>query len=153
MSSRINFEVIAPEGIKFRESVWEIMVPSVDGQIGLLPHHTPLICLVVAGLILIRLQPDDPVENWEPLATSGGLLEVTAERVRLLADTAERAEDIDELRAKEALQWAQELKRTAADHVALAGAARLIERNLIRLKVAELRRHRHRPKGKTASGD
>jgi F-type H+-transporting ATPase subunit epsilon len=122
--------------------VWEAILPTPNGYIGILPHHLPLISLVSAGVITVRRQKDTPDQYCEHLATSGGLVSIHGREIQLLADTAERAEDIDELRAKEALAQAKELQLTAKDHVSLADATRLIERNSVRLKVAELHRHR-----------
>ncbi|MBW3538002.1 ATP synthase F1 subunit epsilon [Candidatus Parcubacteria bacterium] len=140
----LTFELVTPEGVKFTEEAYEVLLPTPNGQIGILPHHMPLVTLAVPGVIGIRRRADDPDSRIEHFATGGGFVEVDGKRLRLLADTAEHAEDIDELRAKEALERAQELQQTAEDHVALADATALIERNLARLKVTEIKRRHNR---------
>ena len=78
----------------------------------------------------------------EHFASDGGVIEVSGKRVRLLADSADAADDIDELAAKQAFERAQELQKSAKDQVALADATALIERSAARIKVAELKRRR-----------
>lgn len=141
--AHITFELVTPEGIKASEEAYEVMLPTPQGQIGILPHHMPLVSLAAPGIISIRRAQSDPDSRLEHFATSGGLVEVEGSTVRLLADTAEHADDIDEARAAEALRAAQELAKTSKDSVAVADATALIERNIARLKVAELKR-RHR---------
>lgn len=141
--AQITFEIVTPEGPKFGEEVYSVTLPTSQGQIGILPHHIPLITIVTPGVIFIRRHQDDSEEQAEHVATAGGLVEIDGKRVRLLADSAQRAEDIDELKAKEALEHARQLQRTAKNHVDLAEAVALIDQNLARLKVAELRR-RHK---------
>jgi F-type H+-transporting ATPase subunit epsilon len=141
--ANLTFELVTPEGTKFTEDAYELLLPTPNGQIGILPHHMPLVSLASPGVISVRRAQSDPDSRLEHFATSGGLIEVEGSKIRLLADTAEHADDIDEMRAKEALEAARELAKTSSDHVAAADATALIERNLARLKVAELKR-RHR---------
>ena len=142
MSAEISFEIITPEGLKFQADVYEAVLPTPHGNIGILPHHIPLISIVSPGVIAIRRNEKDLDDRLEYLATEGGFVEIDGKRVRLLADTAERAEDIDEMKVKEALERAKQLQATAKDQVSLADALSLIERQSARLKVAELRRRR-----------
>lgn len=142
MSETITFELITPEGLKFSGPAYEVIVPTPQGYIAVLPHHIPLVTIVNPGVISIRKRPEDSDENLEHLACAGGVAEVSGRRVRVLADVAQRAEDIDELRAKEALEQAKALRASAADQVALADVTGLIELNLARLKVAQLKRRR-----------
>ena len=134
------FQLITPDGIKFESSVYEIILPTPKGQIGILPDHEPLITLASPGIIAVRKKPNDPDSALYHFASGGGLIEIKNNQVRFLANTAEQADAIDELRAKEALERARELQKDAQDQVAIADASALIERNLARLKVAELRR-------------
>lgn len=142
--SHLSFEIITPEGQKFQERIYEVVLPTPQGNIGILPHHIPLIAIVSPGVISIRHNENDREENREHLATEGGFVEIDGQRVRLLADTAERAEDIDELKVQEALQRAKQLRAAAKDQVSLADALSLIERHTARLRVAELKRRRQK---------
>ncbi|MEX1997187.1 MAG: ATP synthase F1 subunit epsilon [Candidatus Andersenbacteria bacterium] len=142
MAGQISFEIITPEGLKFQAEVYAVVLPTAQGDIGILPHHIPLITIVTAGVITIRRREADEEDAREHLATAGGFVEIDGKRVRLLADTAERAEDIDELRVQAALERAREMKKNAKDQVALADAVALIEQSMARLKIAEIKRRR-----------
>lgn len=142
MSDQLMFELVAPEGLKFSGRTFEVILPTPEGQIAVLPHHIPLVSIVSPGVISIRHHQEDPDERLEHLACAGGVVTISGKRVRVLTDSAERAEDINELRAQEALARAQTLRHAATDQVSLADATRLIELNLARLKVAQLKRRR-----------
>lgn len=144
MSDQLTFELITPEGPKFSGAVYEVILPTPTGQIALLPHHVSLIALINPGVISIRRHAEDTDDRMEDLASAGGIAEVDGKRVRVLADSAERAEDIDELRARQALEKAKFIRQSAADQVALADATGLIELNIARLKVTELKRRRRK---------
>jgi len=144
MASVVTFELITPEGLKIQEEVYELLLPTPNGQIGILPNHMPLISIVTPGVISIRRRQEDTDQALEHLATSGGFLEVDDKKVRLLADSAERAEDIDELKAQQALEKAKEMQKTAKDQVSLAEATSIIEQSTARLRVAELKKRRRR---------
>jgi F-type H+-transporting ATPase subunit epsilon len=142
----LSFQLITPDGVKFEDDVYEVILPTVTGQIGILPNHESLIALAVPGVIFVRKNQSMPDSQMDHFASGGGVIHINNNRIRFLADTAEHADAIDELRAKQALERARELQRTAEDHITIADATGLIERNLVRLKVAELRRrHSHQP--------
>ncbi len=138
----IKFEMVTLGGIKFGESVYEVMLPTPDGQIAILPHHIPLVSLVKTGVLAIRRKPDDSDDKVEYYAVNGGVVEILDNEVRLLVDEADHAEDIDEKEAAEAHQKAIELIKSAKDKVGLDEAQSLIDMHATRLKVAEIRRHR-----------
>lgn len=139
----LTFELVTPEGIKFTEEAYEILLPTPNGQIGILPHHMELVSLAVAGVVSVRRRAGDADSEMEHFATAGGLIEIDGKRVRLLADTAEHADDIDAMKAQVALEEARKLAKTAKDHVSLADATALIERYSAHIKVANLKR-RHK---------
>ncbi|MFA6007008.1 MAG: ATP synthase F1 subunit epsilon [Candidatus Paceibacterota bacterium] len=140
----VSFEVVTPEGLTWQEEVYSVVLPTAEGEIGVLANHEPLVTIIKPGVIYIKRAATDSADRLEHIATTGGFAEIDGKRVRVLADVAERADDIDEMKAKEALERAQEMRRTQKDEVALADAMGLIELNLARLKVAELRRRRAR---------
>ncbi len=139
---QLVFELITPEGLKLEERVYEVILPTPLGQIGVLPYHIPLISIVTPGVISLRRHKETAYEDKEHIVTSGGFVEISGKRVRLLSDGAERAEDVDEFKARQALERAREMQQTAQSEVALADATRLIETNIARLKVAQLKRRR-----------
>lgn len=141
MAERLNFEITTPERIVYTDEVDEVILPTPQGEIGILPHHIPLVSLLTAGEIRIK-KGSETIH----MATSGGFIQVKPNKVLVLADTAEQAEEIDEARAEEARKRAQGLlkeKRVDAREFAVLTAK--IEKELARLKVAKRRRRKEPP--------
>ena len=108
MADKIQLEVITPEKVALRETVDEVVVPGVGGEFGILPDHTPLISQVQTGVLTYRLG----TEKLQ-MHVSGGFVEVLPDRVSVLADVAERPEEINVERAQRARERAE--KRLAAN--------------------------------------
>lgn len=142
--SSISFEIVTLGGLKFQEDVWQVELPTPQGVVGILPHHIPLISIISPGVIRIWRRESSSDEQVESIATAGGFVEIDGGRVRLLADSAERAEDIDELKAQEALQRAKEMRSRAHDAISLSEVTGMIQRESARLQVAELKRRKRR---------
>ena len=133
--AKLQVELVTPEGRVFSEEADFVLAPGVEGDLGVLPHHIALLTPLRTGVVTIR---NDDTEHV--LAVVGGFLEVLPDRVTILADAAERAEEIDEARAEEARKRAQELLTlNEADEEAILA----LERATLRLRVAEVRRRRH----------
>jgi len=127
--------VTAERSVLSEEGVDEIVVPGIEGELAVLPMHAPLLTMIKPGVMRIMKGTDET-----ELAITGGFLEVRDDRVTILADAAERAEEIDVARAEEARKSA-ELEQRETD-VDLARVAGELQRALVRLKVAERRRRR-----------
>lgn len=141
----LTFELVTLEGVKFSEEAHEIVLPTPEGQIAVFPDHMPLISVITPGVISIRKRASDKDEKMEYFATDGGIVEIEhGKKLRLLADVAEQADDINEMEAKEALKRAQELRASADSQVDLAEASALIAQQSARLRVAELKRRKRR---------
>ena len=140
----INLQLVTLAGPKFQDDVYEIILPTADGNIAVYPSHMPLVSVVVPGVISVRRKRTDNNEQVEHFATNGGVVEIGSDTIRLLVDEADHADDIVEQEAKEALERAKKLKDEAKDEIELERAQALIDRQSVRLKVAELRRHRKR---------
>ncbi len=138
----IKFQIITLSGIKFDEDVYEIQLPTPDGQIGVFPNHMPLVSIAVPGLISVRHKERDSVKDMEYFATDGGVIEILDNTVRILADEAVHAEDIHEESTKKALNAAQEAYKNAKDKVSLDKAQAMIDRQAVRLNVAKYKRRR-----------
>jgi F-type H+-transporting ATPase subunit epsilon len=133
----IHLEIVTAERVVLSDDVDQVNAPTKDGRVGILPRHMPLLTILDVGeLDIIK----DGVTT--PFAVSGGFMEVLPTRVTILADTAERADEIDEARAEEARQRAadQISQRKGDQEQAIAEAE--LRRALIRLKVAQLKRAR-----------
>src|SRR5215831_9675428 len=123
MAETLDLEIATPERELLREKVTEVQVPGRNGYMGILPGHAPLVGLLGIGVLTYEVRGEKRY-----MAIHGGFLEVADDQVRVLADTAERAEEIDVPRAKTALQRAMEEGENPAVGVdpaqALAAAAR-----------------------------
>lgn len=135
----MHLEIVTAERVVLSDEVDQINAPTKDGRIGILPRHMPLLTLLDAGEL-------DIIKNGEvtPFAVSGGFLEVLPNRVTILADTALRADEIDEARAEEARRLAEERKQMAQTDRDLAIAEAKLRKELARLQVARLREVRRR---------
>ena len=140
----IKFELVTMNGLKFGEEVYEVILPTPDGEIAILPHHIPLVSIAVPGVIGVRKRQGDSDDKIEYFATNGGVIEVQENSVRVLVDEADYADEINEQEAQKAFQKAQELHRVAKGKIELDQAKSLMDRHAVRLKVAGLRRHKRR---------
>ncbi len=111
MADTLELEIVTPDKLLVRERVEQVQIPGKNGELGILPGHAPLITTLTIGEISYRQGT-----NTQYLAVAWGFAEVLPNKVTILADTAERAEEIDVKRAQEAKARAEEaLKRAAAD--------------------------------------
>lgn len=133
----IHLEIVTAERVVLSDDVDQINAPTVEGRVGILPRHEPLLTILDVGEMTII---KDGVAT--PFAISGGFMEVLPTRVTILADTVERAEEIDEGRAEAARQRAEALitQRSGDQDLALAEAQ--LRRAIVRLKVAQLQKAR-----------
>ncbi len=140
----MQLELITLLGVKVSEPVYEVIIPTADGEIGVFPGHEPLISIATPGILAVRRQKIDDDDHLEYFAISGGVIEIAPKRARILVDEADAAPDIIEAESRAALEAAMQLRDQATNQVELEKASRLIDRHSIRLKVAELRRHHRR---------
>ncbi len=124
------FEIVSPERLVLRASVRQVSAPTVMGEITILPSHVPLVALLKPGVIEAVLEDG----QHELMAVSGGLIEVMSGKVVVLADTAERAAELDEERIALARSRAESLKEQAEhiDDVEFARLSAALETELAR---------------------
>jgi F-type H+-transporting ATPase subunit epsilon len=129
----LKIDVVTAERVVYSAEVDAIIAPGTEGQLGILPHHAPLMTTLQSGELVIRKGGRE-----ESLAISGGFLEVRPDHVIVLADQAERAEEIDVARAEAARKRAEErLKDKQATGIDSAAAEMALHRAMARLSVAE----------------
>mgnify|MGYP001034670929 CR=1 FL=1 len=128
----VRLEVVTAERVVFADDVDVVVAPGVEGQLGILPHHAPLMTTLVPGELLMRKGGQE-----FSLVISGGFLEVRPDRIIVLADAAERADEIDIARAETAKQRAAERLHERPPGLDEARAEAALRRALVRLKVAE----------------
>ena len=133
----LRLEIITAECQVFADDVNTVVAPGVEGELGILPHHAPLITMLKPGEILIR---KDSEETY--MSVSGGFLEVRPDKILILADACERAEEIDIERAEAAKRRAEERLKTRTPELDVAQVQAALLRSLVRLKVAERRRRK-----------
>lgn len=136
--SNIKLDIVTAERVIFSDDVDVIVAPGIEGQLGVLPHHAPLMTILQPGELLIKKKGGEEFS----LAITGGFLEVRPDRVVILADAAERADEIDIARAEEAKRRAQEWLSRPMPEVDAARADAALRRALMRLTVAQRRRKR-----------
>jgi F-type H+-transporting ATPase subunit epsilon len=134
-----RLDIVTAEREVFSDEVDEVVAPGVEGQLGILPHHAPLMTTLLPGELLVKKGGEEFY-----LAISGGFIEVRPDRIIVLADAAERVEEIDIARAEEAKRRAEQRLAEREPGVDTARAEAALRRSLIRLRVAE-RRRRRRP--------
>jgi len=127
-----RLETVTPERIVLEQDVASIVVPGTEGSLGVMANHAPLMAELTTGEVWVR----DPDGHVTRLAVSGGFMQVRKNSVRILADTAERAEEIDIRRAEEAKKRAEERLRSRAEGIDGARAEAALHRALNRLRVA-----------------
>jgi F-type H+-transporting ATPase subunit epsilon len=128
-----RIEIVTPErAVLTTEDAVSLVAPGTEGSLGVMADHAPLMTELVLGEAWIR----DADGNVTRLAITGGFMEVRGNVVRILADTAERAEDIDVARAEEARKRAEERLRSRGESIDHARAEASLQRALLRLRVA-----------------
>lgn len=140
----IKFELVTLSGVKFGQEVYEVTLPTLAGQIGVLPGHMPLISVVTTGVIGVRHNASDRDSQVEYYATAGGVVEVKDNTLRVLVDEADASSEISEAEAQEAIKKAQDMLKNAKDQVSLDKAKAMMDRSAVRLQVAGLRRKNRR---------
>ncbi len=129
----LKIDIVTAERIVYSAEADAVIAPGVSGQLGILPHHAPLMTALQAGELIVRHGGEEDI-----MAISGGFLEVRPDRVIVLADQAERAEEIDVDRAAEARKRAeQSLKERHVAGVDQAMAEAALRKAMVRLYVAE----------------
>lgn len=141
----IQLELITSRGMSLSEEVYEVIIDTADGQIGVLEGHASLIGLTIEGVIAVRRDAKDTDEMLEYFAVSkNAVIEVGGSKVRVLADDAERSDDINEQESKKAYDLASKMVADAKDKQSLDQAMASLDRSAVRLKVADLKRRQRR---------
>ena len=137
----IQLEIVTPERLAYSDTVDSVQLPGSEGELGVLPHHAPLVSTLGVGELRIRKGGAE-----ESFAIVGGFLQVRPDRVVVMAETADLASDIDLEKAQEARREAEKALETGYQEGAdLAMARAALQQALLRIRVAE-RRHREGPR-------
>ena len=132
MAKTQRLDIVTPEKVVFSEEIEFIVAPGAAGELGVLPEHAPLVTALKVGVM--RVQQGG---KFFKVAVSGGFMEVKNSRVVVLADTAERADQINVERAKEAKQRAEQHLAAKNAEIDVARAEIALTKALNRIKAAE----------------
>jgi len=135
MAETLRLEIVTPEAVVYSEDVDMVTLPSVEGQMGILPQHVGLMTQLVPGEIIVRKDGHDQF-----LAVGEGLVEVTGKRVAILTDMAVAADKIDEARVEEARQRAEARLREKISDEEVASVNASLARSLAQLHVKRRKR-------------
>ena len=140
----LHLEIVTPERLAYEDDVDMVLVPGIEGEMGILPHHTPLVSLLGVGELTIRKGGQE-----ELFAIAGGFLQVRPDKVVVMAETADLDSDIDLEKAKAARDEAEKaLESGYVEGADLSAARAELQRALLRIRVAEGRRREgRRPRG------
>ena len=137
----ILLEIVTPERLAFSGEVDAVVLPGIDGELGILPHHAPLVSTLGVGELRYRVGGQE-----ELFAIAGGFIQVRPDKVVVMAETADLASEIDLEKAREARRDAEKALESGFDEGADLSAARAqLQQALMRIRVAE-RRHREGPR-------
>lgn len=131
MADKLNLEIITPERRVLSEKVDEIVVPGLEGELGILPQHTPLVSQLQTGILSYRQGTEKKLVH-----VSGGFVEVLPDQVAVLSDVAERPEEIDIERARKARERAETRIATGGDDIDFRRAELKLQRAMIRIQLA-----------------
>lgn len=140
----LHLQLVTLSGTKYDGDVHEVILPTLDGQIGVLEDHMPLISAAAEGVIFVRKNPKDSDSDREFFVTHGGVIEVDKNSLKVIVDEADTPDEINEHEAQAALARAEKMKAEATDQVSLEHAQQLIDRSAVRLQVAGLKRRHQR---------
>ncbi|NLX89109.1 MAG: F0F1 ATP synthase subunit epsilon [Syntrophomonadaceae bacterium] len=125
-------EVVTPERVLQSKQVSFTVVPAIDGELGIMKNHAPLVAALNIGVLRYVDESGSP----KKMAVSGGFIEVLDNEARVLAETAEHGHEIDVLRAKAARERAEKRLQQRAENINYARAEQALKRAIARLKAA-----------------
>ncbi len=141
-TQKIKFKVVTPERTVFQDEIDQVTLPTTDGEVTVLPNHMPYITVLGSGEISLKKEGQESI-----LAVSGGFVELNKNEMVVLADMAERAEEIDLQMAEDAKKRAEESmkQKITMDESEYALVAAAIEKESARIKVAKKHYSKHAP--------
>ena len=135
MAATLKLEIVTPEGNSYSDDVEMVTLPGVEGEMGILPQHVPLVTQISSGEIIVRKNGRD-----EFLAVGEGFVQVTGERVAIMTDMAIKADNIDEAQAEEARKRAESRLSEKLDDEEAAMVSAALAQSLAQLKVKRRQR-------------
>ena len=138
----MRLTLVTLAGIKIDEDIYSATIPTIDGEISVFPDHEALVTVAKTGVIAVRRERDSAADEY--FAISGGVVEIDQSGVRVLVDEADHGDEIIEAETRAALERAVKARDESDNQIQREKAHQLVDRHMVRLKVAELQRRRHR---------
>lgn len=138
----MNLKLITLSGIMLDADVYQVNIPTPDGEIGVFPDHEALVTLAIPGMVKVHHRNDPSNSQVDLFAISGGVVEIANNQIKILVDDAESDATITEEESKEALERAIKMRDEAKDTIELEKAHQMINQQKIKLRVAELKRRK-----------
>jgi F-type H+-transporting ATPase subunit epsilon len=138
MANTLKLEIVTPEAKVFSDDVEMVTLPGVEGEMGIFPQHVPLVTQIVPGEVAVRKGGEEFF-----LAVGEGFVEITGDRVAILADMAVRAENVDESKAEEARRRAEARLAEHLDDEEAAMVQASLAKSLAQLRVRRRKRSHH----------
>ncbi len=142
---KLHLEIVTPIKQIYKEEIDEIIVPTINGQITILPNHVGLLTKIEPGELIIRKN-----SSIQSLAITGGFIEVANNKITILADYAVRSEEIEAAKAEEARKRAEKLLQEKLEEKDFIQAEADLRRALLELKIVHKRRERREPLPETS---
>ena len=140
----MHLQLVTLHGVSIDTDIYEMIAPTASGDIAVFPGHEPLVTIAAPGALAVRYNKKDNDNDLDYFAISGGVIEINQTDICVLVDEADYGDDIVEAESKAALERALKMRDEAKNRVDLEKAHQLIDRHLVRLRVAELHnRRRH----------
>ena len=136
MANTLKLEIVTPDAMAFSDDVEMVTVPAAEGEMGIYPQHVPILTQIVPGELIVRKDGRDSF-----LAIGEGFIQVTPERVAIMADMALKAENIDEAKAEEARQRAEARLAEHLDDEETAIVQAALAHSVAQLKVKRRQHH------------
>lgn len=138
----MRLTLVTLAGIKIDEDIYSATIPTIDGEISVFPDHEALVTVAKTGVIAVRRERDSAADEY--FAISGGVVEIDQSGVRVLVDEADHGDEIIEAETRAALERAVKARDESDNQIQREKAHQLVDRHMVRLKVAELQRRRCR---------
>jgi F-type H+-transporting ATPase subunit epsilon len=139
----MHFQLVSTQGLKFDGDAYEVLIPTVGGDIAVFEDHMPLISAARAGMVSVRVKQSDSDAQMEHFAVNGGIMQVQGKTLRFLSDDVTASDDVNEKQAEVALARAEELVQSAGSQKELAEAHRVLHHSQAQLHVARIKRRHH----------
>ncbi|MBI5357489.1 ATP synthase F1 subunit epsilon [Candidatus Saccharibacteria bacterium] len=140
----IHLKLITLSGTEIDEDVYEVMVPTTGGTIGVYGGHAPLLGEVAPGLLSVRKKKADKDDQRDQYGVYDGTVEILNDTIQVLVDELDTPFEVSEQEAQAALKRAEEMISKAKDAVSLSEAQAMMDRQAVRLQLANLKKHSKR---------